>query len=121
MENITAFPENGIWLKGNLHSHTTNSDGKLSPEETVAKYKELGHDFISLTDHRKYVYNKHLQSDDFILIPGFEVDLNPPGRNMCHHIVTVRSKVSDKNYPDGYEFIRPEYKGPETMQEVERA
>lgn len=118
MKDITIFPSSGIWCKGNLHTHTTNSDGKLSPEETVAKYKELGHDFISITDHRRYVYNKHLQSNDFIVIPGFEVDLNPPGKNMCHHIVGVRSRISERNYPDGYQFIHPEYKGLSTVQEV---
>ena len=26
------FSETGNWYKGNLHSHTTNSDGKLNPE-----------------------------------------------------------------------------------------
>jgi len=118
MKDITIFPENGIWCKGNLHTHTQNSDGKLSPEEVVARYKEMGHDFISLTDHRRYIYNKHLQSNDFIIIPGFEVDLNPPGKNMCHHIVAVRSKNSNNNYPDGYEFKHPEYKGLETVQEL---
>jgi hypothetical protein len=118
MKDVTIFTSSGIWCKGNLHTHTQNSDGKLSPDEVVAKYKEMGHDFISLTDHRRYIYNKHLQSDDFIIIPGFEVDLNPPGRNMCHHIVAIRSKISDKNYPDGYEFKHPEYKGLETVQEV---
>ena len=80
-----------------------NSDGKLSPEEVIEKYKELGYDFISLTDHRKYIYNKHLQSDDLLVIPGFEVDVNPSGKNMCHHIVAVRSKISENNYPDGYQ------------------
>lgn len=119
MKDIAIFPaNNGIWCKGNLHTHTTNSDGKLSPEEVVAKYKEMGYDFISLTDHRRYIYNKHLQSDDFIIIPGFEVDLNPPGRHMCHHIVAVRSRISDKNYADGYQFVSPEYKGLETVQAV---
>ena len=118
MKDIEIFPSNGIWCKGNLHTHTNNSDGKLSPEEVVKKYKEMGHDFISLTDHRRYIYNKHLQSDDFIIIPGFEVDVNPPGRNMCHHIVAVRSKISDRNYSDGYLFKHPEYKGLESVQEV---
>ena len=118
MKDVSIFPDSGIWCKGNLHTHTTNSDGKLSPEEVVAKYKELGYDFISLTDHRKYIYNKHPESKDFIVIPGFEIDFNPPGKNMCHHIVAVRSKISDKNYPDGYQFARPEYKGLETVQET---
>lgn len=118
MRDITVFPTGGIWCKGNLHTHTTNSDGKLSPEETAAKYKELGHDFISFTDHRRYIYNKHLQSNDFIVIPGFEIDVNPPGTNMCHHIVGIRSRISQKNYPDGYQFTHLEYKGLSTVQEA---
>ena len=118
MNDITIFPDGGVWLKGNLHTHTKNSDGKLSPEEVVAIYKEMGHDFIALTDHRRYIYNKHLQSDDFIIIPGFEIDINPVGKSMCHHIVAIRSKISDKNYKDGYKFEHPVDKGPETVQEA---
>jgi len=118
MNDVKMFPGGGMWLKGNLHTHTQNSDGKLSPGEVVEKYKALGHDFISLTDHRRYIYNKHLESKDFIVIPGFEVDLNPPGRYMCHHIVAVRGRISNKNYPDGYQFNAPEYKGFETVQEA---
>ena len=29
---ITILPENGQYYKGNLHSHTVNSDGMLTPE-----------------------------------------------------------------------------------------
>ena len=118
MQDTAVFKSGGVWCKGNLHTHTQNSDGKLSPEEVVAEYKAMGHDFISLTDHRRYIYNKHLQTDDFIIIPGFEVDINPPGTGMCHHIVAVRSKISDKNYADGYKYTHPEYKGLQTVQEV---
>ena len=120
MKDIVIFQNNNgaAWCKGNLHAHTTNSDGKLSPEEAAAEYKAMGHDFISLTDHRIYIYNKHLQSSDFIIIPGFEVDFNVPGRNMCHHIVAVRSRISSSNYADGYRFVSPAYTGLETVQEV---
>ena len=31
------FPEAGIWLKGNTHSHTTVSDGVFTPEELANK------------------------------------------------------------------------------------
>ena len=27
------FPEGGIWLKGNIHSHSTVSDGMFTPEQ----------------------------------------------------------------------------------------
>ena len=120
MKDVEIFPNSGVWCKGNLHTHTQNSDGKLSPEDVVERYKAIGHDFISLTDHRKYIYNKHLQTDDFIVIPGFEVDVNPTdtNRRMCHHIVAIRSKISSNNYPDGYQYIHSEYKGLETVQEL---
>ncbi len=38
-------------LKGNLHTHTTFSDGQLSVEEAVARYRDLGYDFVAITDH----------------------------------------------------------------------
>jgi hypothetical protein len=38
-------------LKGALHTHTTCSDGVLSPEELLRAYRELGIDFVALTDH----------------------------------------------------------------------
>ena len=32
---IRGFSEHGNWYKGNLHSHTVNSDGMRTPEEPV--------------------------------------------------------------------------------------
>ena len=37
--------------RGNLHGHSTHSDGLLSPEAVVNKYIELGYDFTCLSDH----------------------------------------------------------------------
>ena len=38
------------WYKGNLHTHTTRSDGKLSPDDTKRFYRSQGYDFLALTD-----------------------------------------------------------------------
>jgi hypothetical protein len=38
-------------LRGNLHSHTTFSDGVLDPAALVALYERLGYDFLAITDH----------------------------------------------------------------------
>ena len=38
-------------MKGDLHIHTTLSDGSLGMEEVIAKAKKIGLDFISITDH----------------------------------------------------------------------
>src|SRR5262245_54655083 len=45
------FSSTGRFYKGNLHAHSTRSDGKLSPEEVVAAYRDRGYDFLVLTDH----------------------------------------------------------------------
>lgn len=38
-------------LKGALHVHTTCSDGIMTPEEALRIYRDLGFDFVALTDH----------------------------------------------------------------------
>jgi hypothetical protein len=39
------------WYKGNLHTHTLNSDGDSTPDEVVRWYRERGYGFLVLTDH----------------------------------------------------------------------
>jgi predicted metal-dependent phosphoesterase TrpH len=39
------------WLRGNLHAHTTFSDGVKEPAQLVAAYEALGYDFLAITDH----------------------------------------------------------------------
>lgn len=46
-----AFTAPGRFWRGNLHTHSTCSDGVLSPEEVCRRYKDEGYDFIALTDH----------------------------------------------------------------------
>jgi len=43
-----------IPLKGDLHIHTTASDGNECPETVSACYRKAGHDFIAITDHNVY-------------------------------------------------------------------
>jgi hypothetical protein len=40
-----------VLLKGNLHAHTTFSDGIRTPAGLVAEYERLGYDFLAITDH----------------------------------------------------------------------
>ena len=39
------------WYKGNLHTHTLNSDGDSSPDDVVRWYREHRYHFLVLTDH----------------------------------------------------------------------
>jgi DNA polymerase (family 10) len=42
-------------IKGDLHMHTTASDGKASVEEMAEAAKQLGYEYILITDHSKAV------------------------------------------------------------------
>ncbi len=39
------------WFKGNLHTHSTNSDGDTEPEHVAEWYHDHGYDFLVLSDH----------------------------------------------------------------------
>ena len=45
------FDKRGRWFRGNLHTHSTASDGAKTPAQVCAAYRRRGYDFISLTDH----------------------------------------------------------------------
>ena len=45
------FDKPGRFYRGNLHTHSTRSDGREAPEAVIAAYRDHGYDFISLTDH----------------------------------------------------------------------
>ena len=68
------FPKNVKWFKGNLHSHTTNSDGTLTPEEAAEIYHREGYSFLCLSDHDLYTdYRAELGAEDFLILPGAEI------------------------------------------------
>lgn len=48
---ISLIEERRRWLAGDTHSHTTNSDGKLTYQEIALKARKKGLDFLILTDH----------------------------------------------------------------------
>lgn len=54
------LPE-GKWLKGNLHTHTTVSDGGFSLPEVIQAYRDNAkYDFIAITDHTNAHAKPHL-------------------------------------------------------------
>lgn len=55
--------DNATPLKGALHTHSTCSDGGLAPLEVLRVYRDLGFDFVALTDH------------DFLMKPGAYADI----------------------------------------------
>ena len=63
MEKRTLYAD-GTFKKGNLHTHTTRSDGHYAPEEVARHYRENGYDFLAITDHWVYGVHEGLNRDD---------------------------------------------------------
>lgn len=75
-----AFTGKMPLLKGALHCHTTRSDGKGTPEETMRLHKANGYDFVALTDHRNYNFKNFAPETGLIVVPGMEMDRSIPGQ-----------------------------------------
>lgn len=59
------FDKPGRFYRGNVHLHSTASDGGRSPDQVIADYRDRGYDFVSLTDH--FLPNASFRPDE----PGF--------------------------------------------------
>lgn len=85
------FDKPGNWWKGNLHTHTTRSDGTKAPADVVQWYAEHGYDFVVLTDHRRAPEKEDLTppGEGFLVIPGTELDLVDPVTRLGYHVVCI--------------------------------
>ena len=59
--------------RANFHTHTTNSDGRLTPAECMRLYRREGYDILALTDHRKLTVPEDIP-EGLLMIPGTELD-----------------------------------------------
>ncbi|MBI4556969.1 MAG: CehA/McbA family metallohydrolase [Candidatus Hydrogenedentes bacterium] len=66
------------WLKGNLHAHTTNSDGRRSPQEVVDEYAKSGYAFLMISDHDFLTDPSGVDARGMVLIPGSEITAEGP-------------------------------------------
>ncbi len=81
---------------GDMHMHSTMSDGKEHPFIVAANYRKAGYDFMAITDHRRYypsletiAFYKDMNLD-LQLYPGEEIHL--PGNDI--HIVNFAGDYS---------------------------
>ena len=89
MLNINPFQQPGQWYRGNTHTHSTESDGKLPIADRFAAYREKGYDFLVLTDHRKVNDVQDYSTSDFLAISGSEVHPQNPYGGATYHIVAI--------------------------------
>ncbi len=108
----SPFGRPGRFWRGNLHGHSTLSDGRLTADEVCRRYREAGYDFISLTEHFLPEYSFPIvdtvpyRGDGFTTIIGAELHAGETEIGGKWHILAV-------GLPQDFTPPRPDESGPE--------
>lgn len=77
-----------MYLRGNLHTHTNQSDGDGSPEQVIQWYANHQYDFLVLTDHNKRTMVDSNPSN-MILLPGEEITIHQDDKELHMNAVHI--------------------------------
>ena len=99
MDNLpfgqAPFNRSGRFFKGNLHTHSTNSDGDHAPAKVIDLYHRAGYDFLTLSDHflERYDYpvtdTRDLRRDDFTTLIGAELHVGRTLIDEIWHVLAI--------------------------------
>jgi hypothetical protein len=89
------FTAPGKFYRGNLHTHSTRSDGRLDPREVCRRYQVEGYDFIALTDHFVGLFDypitdtTEFRNEHFTTILGAELHTGAMENGHLWHLLAV--------------------------------
>jgi predicted metal-dependent phosphoesterase TrpH len=94
------------WLRGNLHAHTTFSDGVKDPTQLIDAYESLGYDFLAITDHESWIDDRYWDalprlSSRLLLFHGIELNW-PRFDQHIGRVVGDRETLHVLNHPARY-------------------
>lgn len=119
MDNLD-FSRPGSFYKGNMHTHSTNSDGSHAPADVCRAYREKGYDFLVMTDHFMEVYGfpvtdtRPYRTHDFTTIIGAELHAPETRVGEIWHIKSI-------GLPFDFEPLREGETGPEIARRAHEA
>ncbi|MBU1176417.1 MAG: CehA/McbA family metallohydrolase [Alphaproteobacteria bacterium] len=93
--SFAAFTRPGRFHRGNLHTHSNLSDGRLEPGEVCRRYAAMGYDFICLSDHFLPEYGfpisdtRPFRTNRFTTLLGAEVHTGAISHGDPWHILAV--------------------------------
>ena len=99
------LPDVKRYFKTNLHTHSTKSDGRHTPEEVKEIYKSRGYQILALTDHEKFIPHPELNDNDFLALNSYELSINeakPNKKGKCYHFNLI-----SKNEENPLQFSVP--------------
>lgn len=110
VEFANPFTRAGRWLRGNLHVHSTASDGRLSPVELACHYRNAGYDFLALSDHRVVTVPPDVPG--IVLLRAAEVNTSgeaTPGKS-CHLVLIEPTSLPEGPIGEPAELLRQSVK-----------
>jgi histidinol phosphatase-like PHP family hydrolase len=93
--SLEAFSKPGHFYRGNIHTHSTKSDGRLSPEDVCSFYRQRNYDFLMLSDHflAEYEYpitdTRPFRDENFTTLIGAELHAPATSHGDLWHIVAA--------------------------------
>ena len=105
--NPFAVP--GQWFRGNLHTHSTESDGALAPEAVLDWHAAHGYHFVAITDHDRITAAEpggssqvgQQSNSRFLALPGAELSLGRTRQGSPMHCVAVG--LTEENLPERFD------------------
>ena len=94
--------------RGNIHTHSLESDGDRPPEEVFAWYRDHGYAFVALTDHNKRIDPnsfRHLERPGFVIIPGEEITMTVEGTPVHVNAICAKSTIGGGPMPSRGEAL----------------
>ncbi|MBP1925278.1 histidinol phosphatase-like PHP family hydrolase [Sedimentibacter acidaminivorans] len=99
MKKIISFRKQ---IKGNIHTHTTRTDGEFSVDEIIKLYKKNEYSFLAITDHRIY-YSQEIDYENFIVLNGCEYNCylkdEKLNQDIHFHILTLEDNLVKATNP----------------------
>ena len=90
------------FYKASLHTHSTVSDGKLTPQQVKELYKAQGYSILALTDHHVIAAHPELNDPEFLALTGIELgveteDYRPPQSfyGKTYHVNLIAKKADN--------------------------
>jgi hypothetical protein len=90
-----AFAAPGHFWRGNIHTHSTRSDGAFDAAEVCRLYREAGYDFLCLSDHFMARFGfpitdtRDLRTNSFTTIIGAEIHAPATSHGELWHILAA--------------------------------
>jgi hypothetical protein len=112
MALLAPFASAGRFWRGNIHTHSNISDGKLPPDAVVDAYRNAGYDFMQLSEHFLGTFSwrmadtRAFRTNNFTTLIGAELHAPETRVGELWHIVAAGLPLDFPKNLDGETGVR---------------